>query len=217
MSSFLYVIAESDAGPCKVGHAANPRTRLALLQTGNPRRITLEYMAAVGDAETAEQFAHTVLWETRILGEWFDVGVERATAAVRLAVQEVEKVLPPPAVPIVQQPTRNREKPAPVSGDEARVLRLCSVTPLRASEIGSRLTIDAPKARRICQRLVKRKMLTIDRKYLHSTTIDGRRAMILDLALVLDAAAAPSIQRAADSALHKSKGAVFPDATSGPI
>ena len=38
---FIYVIAESEIGPCKVGFTLDPRARLQQLQVGNPRRLVL--------------------------------------------------------------------------------------------------------------------------------------------------------------------------------
>lgn len=39
--SYLYIIAQGEGGPVKVGISADPEPRLRQLQTGNPRRLSL--------------------------------------------------------------------------------------------------------------------------------------------------------------------------------
>lgn len=57
---FVYVIAEADDGPVKIGVAKDPISRLRAMQTGNPRRLRLEYVL-LGD-KTLERRLHEY-WE----------------------------------------------------------------------------------------------------------------------------------------------------------
>lgn len=58
--SFVYFVGEEDGGPIKIGWAKDPLKRLRGLQTGNPRRLRIEYVL-VGDGDT-ERLMHE-LWE----------------------------------------------------------------------------------------------------------------------------------------------------------
>lgn len=71
----------------KVGVSADPAARMATLQTGSPVALTLAYVAAVksGNATQIEQVAHATLSRHRQAGEWFDVSVEMAVAAISAA------------------------------------------------------------------------------------------------------------------------------------
>jgi len=73
--SFVYVIGEEDSGPIKIGTAKCPVTRLRAMQTGNSRRLRIEYVL-MGDRST-EKLLHE-LWEPfAILSE----GSKRRVAA----------------------------------------------------------------------------------------------------------------------------------------
>lgn len=58
--SFVYLIGEEDEGPVKIGTATNPIKRLRTMQTGNPRRLRVEW-ALVGHADL-EKVLHR-FWE----------------------------------------------------------------------------------------------------------------------------------------------------------
>ena len=58
--SFVYVIAEKDGGAVKIGVAKDPIARLRSMQTGNPRRLRIEYVL-VGFRDT-EKLLHEY-WE----------------------------------------------------------------------------------------------------------------------------------------------------------
>jgi len=91
---YLYVIAETKRGPCKIGFAANPEQRLSLLQCGNPRKLVLEYkreVTGIHDANAVERMAHAHAGErNRLVGEWFDLAVYGAIACVDLAIDDVD-------------------------------------------------------------------------------------------------------------------------------
>lgn len=59
-SCFVYIIGEEDDGPLKIGYSKDPIARLRTMQTGNPRRLRIEY-ALVGDMRL-EKLLHE-LWE----------------------------------------------------------------------------------------------------------------------------------------------------------
>lgn len=48
--SYVYIISEGDDGPVKIGLAKDPIARVRTMQTGNPRRLRIEYVL-VGDGE----------------------------------------------------------------------------------------------------------------------------------------------------------------------
>lgn len=80
---YVYFIGEPDAGAFKIGHSKDPIGRLRSMQTGNPRRLRIEYVL-IG-ATTLEKLLHEVwrdhaIISTRQAGkvdapsgtEWFD-------------------------------------------------------------------------------------------------------------------------------------------------
>ena len=58
--TFVYLIGEEDDGPLKIGYAKNPVDRLRKMQTGNPRRLRVEWVL-VGDMPL-EKLLHE-FWE----------------------------------------------------------------------------------------------------------------------------------------------------------
>lgn len=69
-TQFVYVIKAQGDSPIKVGKAENVMTRLAQLQTGNPRKLDLLHVL-VGYSELEWQL-HRRLRRCRVQGEWFD-------------------------------------------------------------------------------------------------------------------------------------------------
>jgi hypothetical protein len=73
--SYLYVIAEDEDGPVKIGYSNSARSRLATLQIGNPRtlRIAACWEVEAGEASFAEMHMHGDLeyFYDRLRGEWF--------------------------------------------------------------------------------------------------------------------------------------------------
>lgn len=69
--SYVYVLKAERDRPIKVGYAANVITRMAELQTGNPRPLELLYVLP-GDRDLEWQL-HGVAEKmlTRLTGEWF--------------------------------------------------------------------------------------------------------------------------------------------------
>ena len=63
----VYFIRD-EGGPIKIGKTRGPvESRLASLQTGNPRRLTL----LATTRAYSERELHSRFWEERIAGEWF--------------------------------------------------------------------------------------------------------------------------------------------------
>jgi len=68
--SYVYVVQPVGDPPIKVGTAVDVASRLAGLQTGNPRKLWL-WTVLVGDSELECQL-HRRLKNERLIGEWFD-------------------------------------------------------------------------------------------------------------------------------------------------
>lgn len=85
MSHFVYVIASSETGPCKVGITHAPEKRLKQLQTGHPAKLRIWHLLECEDARRMERIIHDTLKIHRASGEWFHLSVEDAIAEVRFA------------------------------------------------------------------------------------------------------------------------------------
>lgn len=81
----LYIIGASRDGPLKIGISVNPETRRRELQTGHPNRLHIYWRVPNTHAAVVEDIAHRILDRWRLAGEWFDVSIERAMAAVMVA------------------------------------------------------------------------------------------------------------------------------------
>ncbi|RYE93391.1 MAG: GIY-YIG nuclease family protein [Oxalobacteraceae bacterium] len=88
VASFIYVIAASPEGPCKVGLSKHPDKRLRQLQTGHPVRLTLHHTLAVDVQKVAllERIIHKTIGYRKTHGEWFDMSVEDAIGEVEFAM-----------------------------------------------------------------------------------------------------------------------------------
>lgn len=76
----LYLIQEGKTGPVKIGIAGHPYRRLAMLQSGNSRRLHLRFVFE-GDMETCvdiEKAVQSFFSKKRLHGEWFKCSVEEA-------------------------------------------------------------------------------------------------------------------------------------------
>lgn len=98
--AYLYVIG-ADSGPCKVGYSVAPKRRLADLQRPETRQLFICGSWPVGHAQAlaTERYAHWLLREHQVSGEWFDVPSEIAGDAVSRALHEgVDPDYPMPRV-----------------------------------------------------------------------------------------------------------------------
>lgn len=87
---FLYVIAASWRGPCKLGTSANPDRRLKSLQTGHPEPLRIFHVAEVeGERKRAkllERLLHRDIRYHRAHGEWFRLPVADAIGHVKFTL-----------------------------------------------------------------------------------------------------------------------------------
>lgn len=74
----LYIIREGSDGPIKIGRSVSALTRLASLQTGNPRLLHLvaSFQMEAEVVITAEKYLHEELGAFALVGEWFDLSDE---------------------------------------------------------------------------------------------------------------------------------------------
>lgn len=90
MKNFVYVIG-APKGPQKIGIAKNVQLRQNQIQTGSHARLSLAGVMEVSPdlAVHVECFAHWILRDCRLAGEWFRVSPKRALAAVKEALEAV--------------------------------------------------------------------------------------------------------------------------------
>ncbi|WP_286963561.1 GIY-YIG nuclease family protein [Methylobacterium sp.] len=108
-AAHLYVIG-SRRGPHKVGVSANPRKRLSQLQTGTASLLILKRTTAtpIAEPEAVERYAHWLLRESAVRGEWFRVTEEAAWVALTAAVEAIAKGLRVPEPPKPEPKKRGR-------------------------------------------------------------------------------------------------------------
>jgi len=77
--AFLYVIGGA-SGPHKVGLSKDPRRRLSQLQVSTHQPLTLKKVTATAarDPRGVEGWAHWLMRDRHLRGEWFDVAEEEA-------------------------------------------------------------------------------------------------------------------------------------------
>jgi Meiotically up-regulated gene 113 len=86
---YLYILGSSRDGPIKIGTSQQPFARLWELQTGSPRPLTIYWVYPCPHGDVVERTMHRVLWSRHLRGgEWFDVPVEDAIAALWIAAQD---------------------------------------------------------------------------------------------------------------------------------
>ncbi len=85
----VYVMQSGD-GPVKIGIANDPDRRRREVGAGQPFPVAVVHRVSLGaDARAVERIAHRLLAEKRLRGEWFDVGVQEAVAAIEAAIAEI--------------------------------------------------------------------------------------------------------------------------------
>ncbi|MGO9237255.1 MAG: GIY-YIG nuclease family protein [Methylocella sp.] len=84
----VYLI-RSNTGSVKVGVSTDPRSRLAHIQKSTPAALVLDYAAVVtpdefGEAAfVLESYAHSLMKDKRLHGEWFDTTSDHAIDVLR--------------------------------------------------------------------------------------------------------------------------------------
>jgi Meiotically up-regulated gene 113 len=92
---YLYIIAATNDGPCKIGKALDVQKRLGQIQTGNPQKLRIvETFKLRGSSLLAESLCHWVLekHKTPSLTEWFDVDTNEAKLVVKTITRKVAAV-----------------------------------------------------------------------------------------------------------------------------
>jgi hypothetical protein len=88
---WAYIFGSSREGPLKIGMAKMPRKRLIELQTGHPHKLFCYWMESNPDGEIIERLTHQILEPRNLNGEWFDVPIEVAIAAMVMATIAYEE------------------------------------------------------------------------------------------------------------------------------
>ncbi|RYG87375.1 MAG: GIY-YIG nuclease family protein [Alphaproteobacteria bacterium] len=90
-TAFVYLIGPK-AGPIKIGHAANVKTRLHSLQIGNWEPISILHSVTVPlfTAAAAEAALHKRFADYRVRGEWFSAPLEMLKAALENIAHEAQ-------------------------------------------------------------------------------------------------------------------------------
>jgi hypothetical protein len=83
----IYVI-QSEAGPVKVGTSRKPHTRLFVLTRQQPYDAHIAWLARHPAELIVEEITHRKLARYRLRGEWFNVPVETAIAALNETLGE---------------------------------------------------------------------------------------------------------------------------------
>ncbi len=84
---YVYVIVESEAGPCKIGYGHNPTARALACQAGNPRKLSLCFQAPSDEPQAVERCARAMIGErNRLCGEWYAVTAEAARLSIERAI-----------------------------------------------------------------------------------------------------------------------------------
>lgn len=88
----VYVMG-ADPGLKKLGFAINPDRRRSRMQTGSAVPLSLLHKRVLppSDAAPVEAYAHWLLRDRRKHGEWFDVTLPEAVAAIESAVDAVAR------------------------------------------------------------------------------------------------------------------------------
>lgn len=85
--NYVYVM-QCEAGPVKIGVATSVVARCAMIQTGNPYKVSVVAAFMCGRSVKVERKAHKILAEKRMSGEWFDASAVEAVEAVQQAARE---------------------------------------------------------------------------------------------------------------------------------
>jgi len=118
--SAVYVASAGDRRQ-KIGISTNPRRRVAALSGASGYQLTLAVNHEVADAAAVERMAHWLLRDAHIHGEWFEVDVETARAAI---VQAAQMILAGERAPRRPQPPGLGRMGRPPLGSKPTQIRL---------------------------------------------------------------------------------------------
>ena len=86
---YLYVIAEVEKGPCKIGITDHVTGRLETLQLGNHRELKCFFSERIAETRRVSRMVetkiHNSLSARLIRREWFDCTVEEAKKAIKFS------------------------------------------------------------------------------------------------------------------------------------
>ncbi len=87
------IIAETEDGPCKVVISDYPSKRLASLQIGNPRCLSI--FSLFGgytrrEAKDLEGWVHSALYLSHIRGEWFDANADEIESIIDKVIKDAK-------------------------------------------------------------------------------------------------------------------------------
>lgn len=91
-AKYVYVML-SENGPIKVGIAADPKARLASIQSASPWKITLVHASEHKDAGIIERAVHLALRDRRLTGEWFSATADEAIEAIKRVTGEIPDIV----------------------------------------------------------------------------------------------------------------------------
>jgi len=87
---YIYLIGpEGGRGPFKIGISTRPENRAKQLQTASPRPFAVYSSWHHANPRAVEAEAHRLLAPWHMSGEWFDVSLNRAAAAIMQAISRV--------------------------------------------------------------------------------------------------------------------------------
>lgn len=144
----VYMIGYADRDrPIKVGLTGDcPHRRLKILQIGNSEVLLLRDFIEVPVAllAHAEHRSHQTLWDFRVHGEWFNVDLDTARAAILEAVAFLEKNPPPRKPPrIIPEDLLGKGRPKKMTVRQKAAAKKKEVASRSATVLVFK---DAPKA-----------------------------------------------------------------------
>jgi hypothetical protein len=106
--AYVYVIGAED-GPQKIGVAIDPQERCRMFQTANHvlLKISLSIPVSRNQARYVERYAHWLLEDKHVRGEWFDVSPDEARQVIETAAKAIREGK--------RVPSGNERKATPVS------------------------------------------------------------------------------------------------------
>lgn len=113
-SGCIYAIGWDEGGPIKIGKAKTMRARLDILQTGCPYQLRILHHSRLYQtgAVYIERKIHSMLADSKMCGEWFNVSLEEAIDAIESCSLANDNVTARHAVKGRQSPPRRGQKQA---------------------------------------------------------------------------------------------------------